>query len=417
MVKLFCAIVGEAGSAFSVEVDETDSVDDLKTAIKAVNEDITCPPRKLQLFLAKKADGTWLDGAGAAAVTVDEADRVPLMLDKHGNHHKFVKMNPLLWIKNDQHFGENFRPGEDQVHVVVVVPHAQTGLWLVTGFVKNALNTKGIRCKLYWMATLRIGYYDPARRIDNKNVAFWYEDTKLCFHVLFETKDAALLFETDLRIEPQTLGSPLTNQVVETRVAPVNAVSTELQRVFYGDYVPDDSKSPQNSVSSISLTTSVSNLDSSTDEFRFQRIEHEKFFQPYGKAESCHLVSRKQREFAKYDRDSNSRLALSRDMHGWFDGMSIEVPIVNMLPGSVEENQSIGNRRKVEVFVKVLDAGCTDRVFSRLKEGSTTTNDPLMMKTFVHVEDPETFCLCMRWKHDDNAERWRSFWDMTPAVD
>lgn len=169
-----------------------------------------------------------------------------------------------------------------------------------------------------------------------------------------------MLFETDLRIEPQTLGSPLTNQVVDTRVAPVNAVSTELQRVFYGDYVPDDSKSPQNSVSSISLTTSVSNLDSSTDEFRFQRIEHEKFFQPYGKAESCHLVSRKQREFAKYDRDSNSRLALSRDMHGWFDGMSIEVPIVNMLPGSVKENQSIGNRRKVLCERVVLMCKFTD---------------------------------------------------------
>ncbi|KAG3109837.1 hypothetical protein C6341_g27935 [Phytophthora cactorum] len=37
MVKLFCAIVGVAGSAFSVRVDESDepeSVDDLKKEIK-----------------------------------------------------------------------------------------------------------------------------------------------------------------------------------------------------------------------------------------------------------------------------------------------------------------------------------------------------------------------------------------------
>ncbi|EGZ20521.1 hypothetical protein PHYSODRAFT_285443 [Phytophthora sojae] len=418
MVKLFCAIVGAAGSAFEVDIDEGASVSALKKAIKAESDGLIRaedPWTKLQLFLAKTADGAWLDGAGAASVALDE----------RGYPQGFGQMDPTLWIKNPKHFGDNFQPGEGQVHVLVKVPeqeHAQTGLWLVTGSVDNALITKGIRCKLYWMATLRIGYYDPTRCIGNKNVAFWYEDKKLCFHVLFETKDAALLFETDLRTGPQTLGSPLTNQVVETRVAPANAVSTDLQRVFYCDYVPDDSESPQNTVSSISLTTSVSNLDSSTDEFRFQRIEDAKFFLPYGKAESCHLVSRKQsrdhkREFAKYDRDSNNRLALSREMHGWFDGMSIEVPIVNMLPGSVEENQSIGNRRKVEVFVKVLDAQCTDRVFSRLKGGSTTTDDPLMMKTFVHVEDPETFCLCMRWKHDDNAERWRSFWDMTPAVD
>ncbi|KUF91136.1 hypothetical protein AM587_10001365 [Phytophthora nicotianae] len=238
------------------------------------------------------------------------------------------------------------------------------------------------------MATLRIGYYDPVRRTPDKNVAFWYEGKKLCFHVLFKTEDAALLFETDLRTGPQTLGSPLYDQVVETRVAQINAVSAELQRVFYADYVPEESESPQNTISSVSLTTSVSNLDTSTDEFEYQRIERKNHFVPYGKAESCHLVSRKQsrdhkREFAKYDRDPNNRLALSRDMYGWYDGMSIEFPIVNMLPGSVDKNSSIGNRRK----------------------------------TFVHVEDPETFCFCMRWKYDDNDKRQRSFFDMTPAVD
>ncbi|KAL3674339.1 hypothetical protein V7S43_000295 [Phytophthora oleae] len=88
-----------------------------------------------------------------------------------------------------------------------------------------------------------------------------------------------------------------------------------------------------------------------------------------------------------------------------------------MFPGSVEENQSIGNRRKVEVFVKVIDEQSKGRVFSRLTEGSTKTDDPLVMKTFVYVEDPETFCFCLRWKHEDNNERWRSFFDMTPTVD
>lgn len=37
MVKLFCAIVGVVGSTISVRVDEDDSVDDLKDAIKAKN--------------------------------------------------------------------------------------------------------------------------------------------------------------------------------------------------------------------------------------------------------------------------------------------------------------------------------------------------------------------------------------------
>ncbi|KAG2910998.1 hypothetical protein PC117_g19241 [Phytophthora cactorum] len=61
MVKLFCAIVGVAGSAFSVRVDESDSVDDLKDAIKE-KKMYQFPADKLQLFLAKKdkGRGAWL---------------------------------------------------------------------------------------------------------------------------------------------------------------------------------------------------------------------------------------------------------------------------------------------------------------------------------------------------------------------
>ncbi|KAE8884215.1 hypothetical protein PF005_g32580 [Phytophthora fragariae] len=64
MVKLFCAIVGVVGSAFSVRVDESDepeSVDDLKEAIKKKKPDtIKGEADKLQLFLAKKADSKWV---------------------------------------------------------------------------------------------------------------------------------------------------------------------------------------------------------------------------------------------------------------------------------------------------------------------------------------------------------------------
>ncbi|GMF21545.1 unnamed protein product [Phytophthora lilii] len=66
MVKLFCAIVGTKGSVFSVRVDEDDSVDDLKKAIKAENATtITSDAKDLQLFLAKKDEGrgAWLTEA------------------------------------------------------------------------------------------------------------------------------------------------------------------------------------------------------------------------------------------------------------------------------------------------------------------------------------------------------------------
>ncbi|KAG3114366.1 hypothetical protein PI126_g24724, partial [Phytophthora idaei] len=131
MVKLFCAIVGEAGSAFPVNIDQSETVGDLKKAIKGEKKnglkDVDAD--KLQLFLAKAANGAWLDGAGVAAVTLEKAagSAVPVLVDDHGNRHDFVKMDPLLWIKNDQHFGANFQPGEGQVHVLVVVPDGAGG--------------------------------------------------------------------------------------------------------------------------------------------------------------------------------------------------------------------------------------------------------------------------------------------------
>uniref|UniRef100_H3H4Z7 Crinkler effector protein N-terminal domain-containing protein n=1 Tax=Phytophthora ramorum TaxID=164328 RepID=H3H4Z7_PHYRM len=113
MVKLFCAIVGVAGSAFPVDIDPDQLVGDLKDAIKGENPaTITCDAKDLQVFLAKMEGSAWLDGAGAAAVALDE----------RGHPQGFVQMDPTLWIKNPKHFGDNFQPGEGQVHVLVVVP-------------------------------------------------------------------------------------------------------------------------------------------------------------------------------------------------------------------------------------------------------------------------------------------------------
>ncbi|GMF61891.1 unnamed protein product [Phytophthora fragariaefolia] len=401
LVALTCALVGDAG-VFGVKIDDSAQVGELEDAIRAKEQRKGRGIGEVQLFLAKKGAG-WLPSAELCSIRKGEDvpgfERVSLV-DTEDEAYSTYSIRDVLETNGMP------PPQSRQIRVLVVVPEqaqGQPGLWLVTGSVDNALNTNGIRCKRYWMATLRIGYYDPVRRTGEKNVAFG-------------TKARSCASVTG----PQTLGSPLYDQAVETRVAQINAVSTELQRVFYDDYVPEESDSSQNIMSSVSLTTSVSNFDTSTDEFEYQRIERKMYFVPYSKAESCHLVSRKQcrdhkREYAKYDRDPNNRLALSRDMHGWYDGMSSDFPIVNMLPGSVDKNPSIGNRRKV--FVKVVDAQCTDCVFSRLKKGSTKTDDPLVMKAFVHVEDPETFCFCMRWKYDDNDTRQRSFFDMTPAVD
>ncbi len=53
-------LVGVEGSAFSVDIDESGIIDDLKKVIKKENEGtIKCDARELQLYLAKR-DDKWL---------------------------------------------------------------------------------------------------------------------------------------------------------------------------------------------------------------------------------------------------------------------------------------------------------------------------------------------------------------------
>ncbi|KAG2957489.1 hypothetical protein PC119_g27316 [Phytophthora cactorum] len=61
MITLYCAVVGVAGSAFPVDIDENKSVGHLKDAIKE-KKMYQFPADELQLFLAKKGDGAWLNG-------------------------------------------------------------------------------------------------------------------------------------------------------------------------------------------------------------------------------------------------------------------------------------------------------------------------------------------------------------------
>ena len=87
---------------------------------------------------------------------------------------------------------------------------------------------------------------------------------------------------------------------------------TYQQRIFSRDYVAEDSESPQGTISSVSSEFSV--IDTDNPVFKYQRIEADGWFGPYGKAESAHLMSRSHcNRFSnnnKYDDDDNNRLAL-----------------------------------------------------------------------------------------------------------
>ncbi|UIZ23789.1 hypothetical protein KXD40_009600 [Peronospora effusa] len=224
----------------------------------------------------------------------------------------------------------------------------------------------------------------------------------------------AWLFKNALDSDPHMLGSRLSGQIITCKFTRFEAGYIELHHIAFLDYDSQESDSPQTTLVSVSSSTSRSVLDFASEEYCCMRIEEDWLFYPYGKPESCHMISRKQcnrnkSPFGKFDHDPNNRLALSREMHGFYDGLSLDIPIVNMFPVSVEEKLSNSSRYKVEVLVKVYDLYCTKRVFYRLKRGSAKTDDPLVMKTFVYVENPDTFCFCMKWKHDEIEKAWKSF--------
>ncbi|KAL3674010.1 Crinkler effector protein 8 [Phytophthora oleae] len=77
MVKLSCAIVGVESSAFSVEIDENESVDALKVAILA-RKMYEFPADELKLFPAKN-DNAWLSSLTEDVKKLKKGEKTPLI--------------------------------------------------------------------------------------------------------------------------------------------------------------------------------------------------------------------------------------------------------------------------------------------------------------------------------------------------
>ncbi|KAG6619957.1 Crinkler (CRN) family protein [Phytophthora cinnamomi] len=116
LLSLQCAIVGQVGSSFDVEIDDGAKVSKLKKAI-AEDQKYDFAASKLQLFLAKTEGGAWL-----------ESDSEDVKKLKKGE--KTVAVEALTSEEKDLQ-GESGlqkvltgmpKPSTDQIHVLVVVP-------------------------------------------------------------------------------------------------------------------------------------------------------------------------------------------------------------------------------------------------------------------------------------------------------
>ncbi|KAL3658578.1 hypothetical protein V7S43_016462 [Phytophthora oleae] len=423
MINLFSwlfLLAGEAGlrvygegSVFSVEIKRNAKGEALQKAIfdgQRYHERFSFPPSELTLYLAGKKEGEeikWLkDDDNLDALLQGDVDK------------QYMKMRSS-WIL-ESYFGGNFQPGRQDIHVLVELPEAaacaqpmlRAVFWLVTGSVENALHTRGVRGRLYQIADAELGYYDPTNVLsDNKARAFWYTNNDLQINVLFKKEAHALYFQSRLRAEFVTI--PITSLVSE---APC---PRKQERIYSDEYGAQESASPQGSMSSFPSDLSV--IDPTTPVFKYQRIEADGVFGPYGKAESAHLMLRSHcRKFAtsyeKYDDDDNNRLALSRLMHCAYDGLGFDFPMVNMEVVGVSVRPVFDKRYKVDLHVSVYSQDYYAFLLKWLKDESSDTSDPLVMKTFVHVEDPVIFCECMAWNHKNIEQLRQDYFSMNWAM-
>lgn len=158
-------------------------------------------------------------------------------------------------------------------------------------------------------------------------------------------------------------------------------------------------------------------LDASTPLFQYQRIEAESWFGQHYKAHSCHLIGRAyiNANVDEIDDADNNRLALTADVHSWFDGRSVDVPLFNLTILSVDSRRPLSDfdfRFPVSLLVTAFDNDSARMLFPRLKEGSERVSD-LEMRVTVYVLDPVKFQRCIDWKASEIRSSWNTFMQLS----
>jgi Crinkler effector protein N-terminal domain len=119
MVKLFCALVGEKGNSFPVKIDESESVGDLRTAIKKEKENDlkAVDANKLELFLGKQSNGLWLDSNTDVVQKLNNGE-MNAFIEELTHEAKKLQGESAL----DEVLEGMPVPMNNEIHILVVVP-------------------------------------------------------------------------------------------------------------------------------------------------------------------------------------------------------------------------------------------------------------------------------------------------------
>jgi hypothetical protein len=234
-------------------------------------------------------------------------------------------------------------------------------------------------------------------------------------NVLFEQRSDALHFRSAVHRNVSTV-SPQGELNVSLSVD-LASVAVLDDSILVGHFISDDD-SPPDTPRPLSGVTEL--YDTSTL-FRYQRLEHEKCFGGLYKADRAHLIDKpfceKGKRFAKFQDNENNFLALSKEVHCWFEALSNvseKIPFFKLMIKHVSKDQDPANdyRYRVSLTVEAYNSEAARLLFPRLKDGSSVVNDT-QAETFVYVLNPEEFHVCLSWK----SEKIDSLWNFTPAVE
>ena len=121
-LTLFCALVGVEGDAFSVKIEDSEAVGDLKDAIKLKKENAlkAIDADMLKLFLGLKPDGTWLASSSDDVKNLKRGEKTTVIEDLTHEDKELPGEYGL-----DEVLEGMPEPKTKEIHVLVAVPEQQ----------------------------------------------------------------------------------------------------------------------------------------------------------------------------------------------------------------------------------------------------------------------------------------------------
>lgn len=286
----------------------------------------------------------------------------------------------------------------------------------VTAKYCGALKTKGIRAAVYRNAQAHysldrlksICYDDESDdESDDLLITVWFKKEELaqkfrCFLGSWHLTNPVVVKRGDI--------------IVDEKITSVLVEMKQLSPVLLSHYVACASESPVQSLEEFAgCPSSVESTISLSGNFaQLQSVEKPSVF-TYASPYACHI---KPRRFTEVEHNENNKLAASwTPFHQFFNGLKtrdiktghLNLPLIALKPledGIIEEmiGDPLVKRRRVEIEIEYRDPDVAKGI--DLKEGSTKISD-VKWKTFVHVEDPQTLCKCLKWKYNHTVKKWK----------